>query len=466
MTPSHAATTLLTATTLAVLCAACTGSDTTPGNAQETGTGVSNMLKSSVGLTVLGQSASAFPLAADSQRFGQGNPVYFTTEELTSARSSDGTCNDTISLHGPAGPDTQLATKIPAEVVCDLENPDNPEINHAGVQSEGVFHRFDSTASLVPGDGPRQTYALASDGTTAYWFESVGIQAGSYGWRLFAADLSTGKSQLIARVEDAFDIKSATMPDVMEPMLTEHNGRLYFLATSPTEQYRDRMTDPKADPDEWADGDFEQGLFSLNVDGSDLQLVKQQVGWFRFSDSALVYTHIEEAPTGESTEDTTATITTEIRWDEDGTETVVAKDIGDTDGAHAREQLIKNVSVNGTSVAFTRGATLYVADTATAQVELIQVTSLLSSIPTDGLLRLDNVEVSELALGSEDVAILLTYDTTDRLGNVLVTYDYVANEGTHYELESEPYQLAYENGQFSYRESSADGTQLKVSLPQ
>jgi len=59
-----------------------------------------------------------------------------------------------------------------------------------------------STASLVPGDDPRQVTSSTADGDTVVWSETASTGLDVDGWRVFAASRTDGVPHLVARAEE------------------------------------------------------------------------------------------------------------------------------------------------------------------------------------------------------------------------------------------------------------------------
>lgn len=416
---------------------------------------VGNDLQTSEGLAIFNKGATEYFAHTDSRNFEMAGDSEFKRVNVIMAAPASGKCFDALIPFEKIDATSTLAVLTPARIRCEYSGGEElPTATLAGTETRGVFEPFSSTAEMVPGDSPRQTYDMTTDGTTAYWFETASTSLSHDEWRLFAADLRTGRSRLLLKAEDGLGL-AGPLPVTSKTNLTIREGRLYFIGYFPTDQYYKKVEAQTVDPEGWEPGDFIQGVLSVKSDGTDLTVAGESIFDFDFTDEHIAYVKFAESntsfPTPEGTRETTPSSSPRYIAVASSGEDIVAEDSGSSDGTFHTELAIGNFRTSGSSISFTRGLTAYVLNTKTRNVDIVDLTSVIDSAAKNTPVSEAPASITDLIYADGQVALLVKSEGTDEIEHFVVTYSFEDAKGKVYSTQFSPYSLGTERDKFTFR---------------
>lgn len=430
-------------------------SSTTPTTTSSTSTDKTD-LPTSEGLTIFDKAAGEYPAQIDSSRFEIADFNSHKKSDILMEAPSDGKCYDLVDPSGRVDDTTLLATLTPAKVRCEYDGGEElPASTLMGIQKDGEFVPFSSTAKLVPHDTPRQVYDMTSDGTTAYWFETASTSLSHDEWRLFAADLKTGDSRLLLTAEDGLDL-AGPLPVSAKTNLTFHEGRLYFIGYYPTEQYFEKVDSQNVDPEGWEPGDFVQGVLSVKTDGTDLAIAGESIFDFGFTESKIAYVKLVDVTrsylTPEGTrESTEAAYPKRIVVAAGGVEEVLVEDVGSSDGTFHSEIAITNFQTDDRFISFSRGLTAYLLDVQSQEVDIVDLASTINLIAENTSDIEPSARITDLIYSDGQFAMIVNSEDTEEVENFVVVYDLGDKTGKIFPTDSNPYMLGVDRNEFTFR---------------
>lgn len=420
-----------------------------------------NALHTNEGLMIFGKNADEYLSDAVSDEFSVASSKDFVRTGTIMKKPESGKCFDTIAPYGSIDASTSMAVLAPAQIRCEYDGGEEmPTSTLTGLVKNGVFTPFSSTAHFVPSDTPRQTYDMATDGQNVYWFETASTSLSHDEWRLFAADIETGKSKLLLTAEEGLQL-AGPLPVAAKTNLTYREGRLYFGGFFPTEQYYAKVEAQQIDPEGWAPEDFTLGVLSVNTDGTDLAVAGESISSFGFTEEHIAYVKLAPGTlsflTPEGTrEDTPEDVPRYIALAAEGTEEKIVEDLGSSDGMIHSENKLANFRVQGNIVTFTRGLTLYVLDVVSRDVEIVDLMNPIEAAAENAPIAESRAKIEELIYLKGRAVVSVSLDSVEDSEFMLVVYDTNTRTGTTYRSEAKPYKLRDDQGKIAFHIENGD----------
>jgi|GEM_PF-3591647 len=453
----------------------------TPGTSAPDGTlpadptATGNGLKTNEGVTIFGAPASSFPKVE--------HPTFTETANMMQPvatlqkMSPDGEFEKGLFLYGRVSATKQLAVQTPApsELLESIGEdyavsvPDRPGVITGNPLKSGKFTPFGSTARLVPGEGPRDTSGLVTDGTNAYWLESHASSWYFDDWRLFSANLTTGTPRLLLTAQSALGIDS----HILEPNITNlqiQDGVLYFISSVPTHEYRAQVASGKIDPDDPDESGFRPALVSVNTKGKEFTVIAENVRDFALTPSGPVYFSSATVQATSLSEDGSLTsspsnLATSLSATFSAHATIIATDAGRTDGTYSSESALSNLSAHGNTVVYTRGATLYILDMAQKSVQQVDLLTLLPQLASSASPQVVPLRVNETAVTDGVVALLLSTEPASvGRADSIVVYQIASATGTFLQQLDGPFNLQVDGSTFTFTMTGESGL-TRYSVP-
>ncbi|WP_435299226.1 hypothetical protein [Timonella sp. A28] len=400
-----------------------------------------NTLKTSEGLTIFGKEAQSYSLTLDGKDFQRGDEAAISKTGLSMSAYST-PCTGHIRHETQIDKITYLAVKVPKKNVCDAEARElNPDAEQAGVDVSGKFTPFTSTEKLVPGDKPRMVIDMGADEKTVYWLETDAASQYQDTWRLFSADLDSKKSKVLLTAEDALDLHSA-LPTTYAPYVAVKDDRVYFTSYIPSDAYREKAESGRTSIDDWDEKDFIHALVSVKTDGSDFRIEAKNVHEFDFSQQGVAYITSERDEIKQDSEEAESDVVegeigNTVYSMVAGESSEVAKNSEIAGGFISPQNQINAFAAVGDTLTFSRGTTVYAANIATQQVDIVDVQSLFDT----AFATKPNIEIpdsiTEIALNKTHSAFLLDSASPDaEEKSFLFIYNNAEKTGTYYLLPS------------------------------
>lgn len=279
-------------------------------------------------------------------------------------------CTDYITLFELIN-DTKTLAASSVEEACHTLNLGTWGVtDQAGVVDEDGFTAFAPTADLVDNDSGRRITAMTTGQGYAVWQETVGPHSNSGDWRIFAADIDTGDTWLVASARDLWD--SVVPPPGLGFAPTVHDGRIQWVVPVPLEDGEAPLDDNGALLPWHSNGGPESpwvpALVSADIVGADLRVDARGVaGVLHLSEGRTTVRSevVDVLPSSDDAAGGLRPVSTSIAVDTSSTSRPLITAYPERAGRHTLNEGMGTVDGSGDLLAVSAAGDVYLRDAAT-----------------------------------------------------------------------------------------------------